>query len=608
MNFWKTFGAAMLAVFIGLIGYFIAIALLGVSLVASFNTEPPKVPAHSVLYIDLAEDIVDAPRVSSLSSIDMQTMTIVEPITILEAISAIELASTDNNIRGICIRQDGEGIISAANREELRRALETFKASGKFVVAYDDIYTQGEYYLASVADTVILQPEGSLDWRGVGFNVTLFKGLIDKLNINVEVFRPMSCRYKSAVEPFIMSKMSEANREQMLQLANSIWATIVADVAASRGIAPERLMEIAANLEIALPEDAMRCGMVDMLAYDDDLRTLYEEWGVERNAQGDINTISLGEYISITNRQLLQAALDGEATMTSNTPQVGIVYAEGEIVDGNYYMDDYIFGTALATDLRTARLDNKTKAVVVRVNSPGGSALASDIVWHEMKLLQETKPVVISMGDMAASGGYYISVPADYIIANRMTLTGSIGVFGVMFNLEETLRTKLGITFDSVGTSPTADGMPLTRTLTDKERTMINKGVDRVYETFVNHVAEGRNLNTETVYTLAEGRVWSGSDAVENGLADANGGFAEAIAVAAEIADLGENFALMEYTLPPTPIEAWLESMGMLFAKSCGINYDKYGDDILSLLKEYPFLFTNSGIQAAIPYNISLQM
>ena len=608
MNFWKTFGAAMLAVVIGFVALFAILLFMGIRLISSFDTQPPTVAEQSVLYIDLAEDIVDSPRMSSFTNFDVQTLTLVQPITILEALSAIEYAATDSNIRGICIRQDGEGIVSAANIEELRRALEIFKASGKFVVAYDDTYTQGEYYLASVADEVLLHPEGSLDWRGVGFNTLFMKGLIDKLNIGVEVFRPTMCRYKSAVEPYIMSKMSEANREQMLDLANSMWSTIVADVATSRGIAPERLMEVASNLEIALAEDAQRLGLVDRLAYDDELRALYVEYGVKRNKEGDINTLSLGEYITINAGQMMHLALSGDIDFASNMPQLAIIYADGEIVDGNYYMDDYVFGSALAQDIRTARLDDSVKAVVLRVNSPGGSALASDIVWREMTLLQQAKPVVVSMGDMAASGGYYISAPADYIVANRLTLTGSIGVFGVMFNIAETLRTKLGITLDSVGTSPSADGISLLRPLTEGERTVIRKGVDRVYETFVEHVAEGRNLPQSEVYTIAEGRIWSGSEAVENGLADANGGFTEAIAVAADMADLGDNFSITEYTVPLTPFEEWIESIGFIFAKSMGVDYNIYGEDIRSLLRQHPFLFTNSGIQAIVPYDVKLQL
>lgn len=609
MTFWKTFGAAMLAVFVGCVTFFLIIFFLGAGLLASFSVEPEKVEPETVLYIDLAEDIVDAPRISPFNSLNAQTMSFVEPITILEAISAIELAQTDNNIKGICIRQDGEGIISATNIEELRSALTAFKLSGKFVVAYDDYYTQSEYYLASVADCVLLHPEGSLDWRGVGFTTTFFKGLIDKLQVDVEVFRPSTCKYKSAVEPYIMSKMSDANREQMLSLAEGIWNTIVEDVAASREIEATHLKSYAANLDVVLPEDAVSLNLVDGLAHENELYDIFAELGVKKNRDGDYNALSLGEYIAIAEQNMALSMSSGDYTAHSdNYPLLGIIYADGEIVDGDMYIDDYVYGTTLAAELRAARLDEQIKAVVVRINSPGGSALASDIIWNEMSLLQKSKPVVVSMASMAASGGYYISVPADYIVANRLTLTGSIGVFGVVFNLENTLKNKLGITFDEVGTSPTAGGMTIARQLTDKERNALNRSVDRVYDTFTNHVADGRNLTTEDVLAVAEGRVWSGRDAVENGLADLNGGFVEAIALAADLADLGEDFAIYEFLAPLTPLEEWIASLGTMFVKSSGLEWNTFSEDIISLIEKYPFLFTRSGVQCIVPYDIKLNI
>lgn len=599
----------MLAVFVGCVSFFLILIFLGVGLLSSFEMEPEKVEPETVLYIDLAEDIVDAPRITPFSSLDTETMAFVEPITILEAISAIELAGTDDNIKGICIRQDGNGIISATNIEELRNALAAFKLSGKFVVAYDDFYTQSEYYLASVADCVLLHPEGSLDWRGVGFTTTFFKGLIDKLQVDVEVFRPTVCKYKSAVEPYIMSKMSDANREQMLSLAEGMWNTIVEDVAADREIDTALLKSYAANLDVVLPENAVSLKLVDGLAHESELYDIFAELGVKKNGDGEYNALSLGEYIAVAEQNMALAMSGSDYTVGSgNTPLLGIIYADGEIVDGDMYMDDYVYGTTLAAELRAARLDDRIKAVVVRINSPGGSALASDIAWHEMSLLQKSKPVVVSMGSMAASGGYYISAPADYIVANRLTLTGSIGVFGVMFNLENTLKNKLGITFDEVGTSPTAGGMTIARKLTDKERTALTRSVDRVYDTFTDHVAEGRNLTKEEVLAIAEGRVWSGRDAVENGLADVNGGFVEAIALAADLADLGEDFAIYEFLAPLTPFEEWIASLGTMFAKSNGLEWSIFSEDIISLVEKYPFLFTRSGVQCIVPYDIKLNI
>ncbi|MBQ8367208.1 MAG: signal peptide peptidase SppA [Alistipes sp.] len=609
MNFWKSFSASLLATAVGIIVLvFVVIGSLG-SLATLFETEQPTVPSQSVLYIDLAEDIVDAPLLSPLGVFDPSSMEFYAPITMLEALAAIENAATDDNIKGICINIDGAGVVETANLEELRAAIARFKLSGKFVVAYDDNYTEGEYYLASVADQVLLNPEGSLEWHGLGMSSMFYKGLLNKLDVEVEVFRPTDCKYKSGVEPFILTKMSDANRKQMQSLVDSMWQTICSDVSASRGVDVELLKRYARDLSITLPEDALNAHLIDAIAYEDELFALYDSYGVKRNDMGLHSTLSLGEYVTMVNVAPLSASV-GDNTMIKGSDKslVAIIYADGEIVDGNMYMDGSVFGTRLAEELRQARLSDETKAVVVRVNSPGGSALASEVAWREMELLQQVKPVVVSMGSMAASGGYYISAPADYIIADRLTLTGSIGVFGVLFNLENTFKNKLGITFDTAATSPTAGGMNMMRSLTPTERKALERSIDRVYATFTSHVAEGRNLPLEDVLNIAEGRVWSGTEALECGLVDALGGFNEAIGKAIELADLKGDYALYEFRAPLTPFEEWLDSMGMLYAKSWGIDYNIYGDAIREVLEENPIIMKNSGIQALVPGNLKVNL
>lgn len=609
MNFWKSFSASLLATALGVV-VFILFVISSIGGIASlFETEQPTIPSQSVLYIDLAEDIVDAPLLSPLGTFDPSSMEFYAPITMIEALAAIEKAAIDDNIKGICIKIDGAGILEAANVEELRAAIERFKLSGKFVVAYDDSYTQGEYYLASVADEVMLNPEGSLEWSGLGLSSMFYKGLLNKLDVEVEVFRPTDCKYKSGVEPFILTKMSEANRMQMQSLVDAMWNTICEDVAASRGIEVEALKRYAAELAITLPEDALNAHLIDAIAYEDELFALYDSYGVKRNDMGLHSTITLGEYVAMVNVAPLRATV-GDDTMVkaSGKSLVAIIYADGEIVDGNMYMDGCVFGTRLAEELRQARLSKETKAVVVRVNSPGGSALASEVAWREMELLQEVKPVVVSMGSMAASGGYYISAPADYIIADRLTLTGSIGVFGVLFNLENTFKNKFGITFDTAATSPAAGGMNMMRELTPKERKSLERSIDRVYATFTSHVAEGRNLPLKDVLNIAEGRVWSGTEALEHGLVDALGGFNEAIGKAVELADLKGDYALYEFTAPLTPFEEWLDSMGMLYAKSWGMDYTIHGDIIREVLRESPIIMKNSGIQALVPGDIKINL
>ena len=604
MKFWKIFGASMAAVAIGIVVTIFVLMSFGSKLMSMFDlgVEAPKLEQQTVLYIDLSEDIVDAPRSSLLGNFDITTATYTQPITLMQALVAIEGAAIDPNIKGICIRQNGYGTLASTSYEELRSAIERFKQTGKFVVAYDDTYTQAEYYLASVAECVFLHPEGTLDWRGIGFNITHFKSLIDKIEAKVEIFRPEACKYKSAVEPFTLTKSSKYSSEQLYSVAESMWSSIVAQVAQSRNIDSATLKRYAQNLEVYLADEALKSGMVDGLIYEDELEEYYMLHGVEPNDDGSINTITLGNYI------LCQAAEAAEGGSIGDTPLVAIVYADGSIVDGNMVMDDYVYSATICSQLREARLNDDIKAVVVRVNSPGGSALASDVIYREMELLQQVKPLVVSMGSSAASGGYYISAPADYIVANNTTLTGSIGVFGIIFNIENTLKNLLGITFDSVGTSSTAAGISLVQPLQPRQKEILNKSVNQTYDTFLRRVAVGRNLNIEDVTKVAEGRVWCGAQAVKNGLVDFIGGFSEALGIAVELADLQENFSLYEIVPPPTPFEQFIQSIGLNFAQSCGIDHNIDITTIQEFILKNQFLINNSGIQAVMPVEVKVNL
>jgi protease-4 len=609
MNFWKTFGASLLAFAVTSVVVIAIIVSIIFSMLLSLNFEIEDVRDESVLYINFAEDINDAPPTSTLGVLDPTSMTLSEPLTLMQVLSSIENAAQDDRIEGICIHCNGEGVVSTANIEEIRSALERFKASGKFVVAYDESYTQSEYYLATVADQVLVNPAGSVEWHGMSFTTLFYKGLFDKLDIKADIFRPTDCKFKSAVEPYFRTDMSKENRLQMETIVNSMWDDIVADVANSRGLSVEELKGYASKLEINSAKDALTRGMVDKLAYEDELYDLYDNYGVKRNEHGTHNHISLSEYIEYTSIAPLYASVGDDSSIDNEKkPLVAVIYAEGQIMDGNMYTDGYVFGSRLADELRQARYDDNTKAVVVRVNSPGGSALASEVAWREMELLQQTKPVVISMGDMAASGGYYISAPADYIFADKTTLTGSIGVFGAMFNIESTLKNKLGITTDSAMTSPSAGGITPFKSLTKEQRNSLSIGVDDVYTTFTEHVAEGRNLPIEDVLKIAEGRVWSGSDAVEIGLVDQIGGFTEAIMMATELADISNNYAIYEFRAPLTPFEKWLEDMGATATVSMGISDRSiYFNDVKKLLVDNPILITNGGIQALLPGEMKIE-
>ena len=545
MNFLKVFLGCLLAVVAGSILTFLFWIFVLVGIAGSMET-PTIVKPGSVLRIDLAETLVDSPSNDPFASFDFAAMQPMPRLPLYKALRAVEAAAADDRIAGICLRPNGGGgFEGTALVEELRAAIADFKRSGKFVVAYNEYYTQGDYYLASVADSVYMQPEGSIEWSGLSMSVMFYKGLFDKLDLKAEVFRPASCKYKSAVEPYVLSAMSEANRRQMQALAESVWGTIVEAVSAARGIAPERLNLLADELAVSLPDDALRHGFIDGILYEDELAGVLERLGAD-----PAQSVSLGEY----------AAGLGPDASNVLAPQVAVVYADGAVVDGEGVTGGYIYGNTLAETLASVRDDDRVRSVVLRVNSPGGSGLASDVVWRAMELLRAEKPVVVSMGSYAASGGYYIACPADAILADRMTLTGSIGVYGMYLNTADALKNKLGITLDAVKTNVSA-GMGATGALTPAQRASILRGVDRVYATFTEHVAEGRNLPLEHVLDIAQGRVWTGADATGIGLVDANGGLREAIAVAADKADLGADFRVVEVLEQPEGFAALLASL-----------------------------------------------
>lgn len=540
MKFFRTFLAALLAVVVGsfMMGFLWILALVGIAGTMESTT---AVQPESVLVINLDEYISDSPVTNPFNNIDFNTMSTVRHMSLYSALRAIDAAAGDSRIKGIYLRLNGQGSADITTLEELRETIAQFKESGKFVVAYNETYGQFGYYLASVADRVYLQPEGMILWNGITFNVAFYKGLLDKLDIEPEVFRPTACKYKSAVEPYILTKMSDANRRQMTELAESIWGSVTAAVSESRSIPVAKLNELADNLSAMFPEEALANGLVDGLVYEDQMNDVFAEYGVEAGRDGEYNMVTLGEYAMQVGADMSNVSAD----------RVAIVYAEGQIVDGNGEYDA-IYGNTMAERIKSVRLDDKVKAVVLRVNSPGGSALASDVIWRELELLKAEKPVIVSMGAYAASGGYYISAPADVIIADKMTLTGSIGVFGMYMNVGKALKDKLGITFDGVKTNTLSDFGNATRPMTAVERATIMRSVDNVYETFTGLVAKGRNLPVEKVLDIAGGRVWSGSEAVELGLADGNGGLKTAIAVAADKAALGENYRIVEVTEMPT--------------------------------------------------------
>ena len=586
MNFFKTFLASLLAFFVANFVWFFLFIII-IAGVAAIGSSTTIVEPKSVLKIDLAESIVDQPVNDPLAGFDPMSMNVQKSVSNMQVMNAIESAAQDDNIEGIYINLTGAGTASAALLEEVRDYITAFKESGKFVVAYGEVYSQGGYYLASVADIIYLNPVGEMDWRGLAMQVMFYKGALDKLGIEPQVFRHGT--FKSAVEPYIMSRMSPENRTQMETIASSIWGTMVADIAKERNLSIDSLNMFATDLSAMMAEDALANRMVDGLKYEDEVEDILRE-KLELDADEDITFVTLGEYIAAN-----------PYTPSYSDNKIEVIYAEGQIVQGTSEQGT-LGSSTLADQLAEARMDEEVKAVVLRVNSPGGSALASEVIWREMELLRQQKPVIVSMGDYAASGGYYISAPADAIIADATTLTGSIGVFGLMFNAEKALNNKLGITIDVAKTNPSADmGMPF-RAVSSNERTKIMRSIEQVYSTFVNHVADGRNMTFDSVDAIGQGRVWTGNDGNRIGLVDEIGGLKYAIAVAADKAECLDDYMVRESMGEPTGLAALLSSLEAHISdrkmrKEMGAMYDEY--------RSLRALMENEGVQAlALPIEI----
>lgn len=579
MNFFKTFLASLLAFIVANFVWFFLFIII-IAGVAAIGSSTTVVEPKSVLKIDLAESIVDQPVNDPLAGFDPMSMNVQKSVSNMQVMRAIEAASIDDNIEGIYINLTGAGTASAALLEEMRGYIETFKGEGKFVIAYGETYSQGGYYLASMADSIYLNPVGEMDWRGMAMPVVFYKGALDKLGIEPQVFRHGT--FKSAVEPYILNRMSPENRTQMETIANSIWGTMVEDIAEERNLSIDSLNMFATDLSAMMAEDALANRMVDGLKYEDEVEDILREM-LELDADEDIPMVTLGEYIAAN-----------PYTPTYSDNKIEVIYAEGQIVQGTSEQGT-LGSTTLADQLAEARLDEEVKAVVLRVNSPGGSALASEVIWREMELLRQQKPVIVSMGDYAASGGYYISAPADAIIADATTLTGSIGVFGLMFNAEKALNNKLGVTIDVAKTNPSADmGMPF-RAVSSNERAKIMRSIEQVYSTFVNHVADGRNMTFDSVDAIGQGRVWTGNDGNRIGLVDQIGGLQYAIAVAADKAECLDDYMVRESMGEQTGLAALLSSLEAHISdrkmrKEMGAMYDEY--------RSLRALMENEGVQA----------
>ena len=490
------------------------ITLAGIMATSSSET---VVRSNSVFVLDL-EGIVTERYLSS--PIDQFLGMQMSTHGLDDILASIRKAETNSNIKGIYLNA---GILdcSHASLQEIRNALVNFKKSGKFLIAYSDAYTQGGYYIASAADKIIVNPAGSLSWHGLAAESMFYKDLLEKLGIKMQVFRVGT--YKSAVEPFVCTEMSPANREQTQAFVNSIWQGIVADVAESRHISADTLNSLAdRNMDFQPAETYAATGLADTLMYKDEvLAYLKSLTGMENT--DNLRTLSLDEMANVP---------DSPKSKSKNV--IAIYYAFGEIDNAASY-DEGINSEKMAKDLRELRKDERIKAVVLRVNSPGGSAYGSEQIWREVSLLNAEKPVVVSMGDYAASGGYYISCAASRIVAEPATLTGSIGIFGLVPDASRLLKDKLGLRFDGVKTNRLADLGNIGRPMNEEEGALMQNMVNNGYELFTKRCAEGRGMPADSIKKIAEGRVWTGEMAKELNLVDDLGGIDTAIEIAAEM-------------------------------------------------------------------------
>ena len=583
-SFLKIFFATLLAFFVfAVIGVIVLMVMIG----KAVSPEKVVISPNAVLVLETSQPYNEQKLSNPLNSLLRGQSN--EIPGLYDVVRILEHAADDDNIKGIYLKTDGNPN-GFATSEELRRALLNFKKSGKFVYAYGEGMTQQAYYLASAADKVFLHPQGGLDFAGFSSTIMFLKGTLEKLEIHPEIF--YDGKFKSATEPLRETQMTEANRIQTSAYLGQLYGNYLTNIGKSRKLDTATLHRYANEGLIQNPQDALSYKLVDALKYDDQvMEALRSRIGLDKDA--DINFVSLTKY---------ESAADYKSTSGDN--KIAVLYAQGNIVGGDGSDDVTISSEQYIKEIRKLRLDKSIKAIVFRVNSPGGSALASETIWRELVLAKKAKPVIVSMGDYAASGGYYISCMADSIFAEPNTLTGSIGVFGVMMNLQSFFKNKLGVTFDGVKTGQYADLGSATRPMTDIERKFVQEGVDSIYATFKSRVVAGRRLSQSVVDSIAQGRVWSGVQAKSLGLVDRLGGINDAIASAAKMAKIS-SYRLREYPEVKQPLEKLLKSIGgetseSMVKKELGANYTIYQQ-----LKRLQLM--NGEVQARLPFDVLIK-
>lgn len=585
-NFLKYTLATIVGVIIsGIIGFLVLIGIFSAML--SFSDKPVVVEDNSVLMLDFKKEIVERAVDNPFDGFAIPYVGSTGQMGLDDILACIEKAKTNDQIKGIYLTPS---LIRAgmATIEEIRNALIDFKESGKFIYAYGDTYSQKAYYLVSVADKVALNPQGMLEMQGLSTNRVFFKHALEKIGVEMQVVR--HGKFKAAVEPYMLDKMSEENKLQTLTYLNSIWSQMVDGIAESRGLSTEKVNQLADSVTLFMPaEELVKNGLIDTLLYKDELiNQLKELTGTDED--DDIPAIGVEKYAKVP------AAEPGKFTRD----KIAVIYAEGEI-DGTDAGG--INSEKLSRTIREARRDSSIKAIVLRVNSPGGSAYGSEVIWREVKLAKETKPVIVSMGDVAASGGYYISAAADTIMADRTTITGSIGIFGVIPNYGELMNDKLGITTDAVGTNANSDLLSTSRPMTNFERAKLQTYIERGYDTFIGRVADGRAISKEQVDEIGQGRVWASTDAKERSLVDLYGGVNDAIKLAAQMCGL-EDYRITKLPKLPDPLE---ELMKELTGEARAFFMEEELGDQYKIYQKLKAAANTKGIMARMPYDITIE-
>lgn len=537
-QFFKIFFASFLAMAVfAVVAVIIMIAWIA-GIASNVSSDKPLVGTKGILYLDLGQAIQEQVQDNPLANFNTDDQ--FDTPGLFDLIRVLKYAKSDSSIKGIYLKCN-DNANGFATSDELRTALLDFKTSKKFIYAYADVISQRGYYIANVADKIYCNPKGGLEWKGFALQYMFFKQALDKLEIEPQIF--YAGKFKSATEPFRADQMTEANKLQSSVFLNDLYNRFLTETAAARNVDTATLHQYAATLALRTAEDAVKYKLIDGVRYDDEVKDELKR-KLSLATSDKINFIPLGKYAKAVNYKT-----------GAGSDKIALIFAQGDIVDGKGEKDQ-IGGDTYRNLIRSARMDDNIKAIVIRVNSGGGSAMASENMWRELSLARKQKPVVLSFGDYAASGGYYMSCGADSIFTQANTLTGSIGVFSIVPNLKNFFNDKLGITFDGVKTSAYADMPTASRPLSDAEKNFLQNDVDTIYNTFLHRVAAGRRINVALVDSIGQGRVWTGTRGIDLGLADKLGGVQDAIECAARMAKI-KDFKIKEY---PEPL-SWWESL-----------------------------------------------